>query len=64
MHERMKKHFSGSLKTLPVVWKRLVAYALERLTAYETAALECYDLRFDPSPDRGAELLRKFATAD
>ncbi|TYZ68806.1 hypothetical protein PybrP1_011653 [[Pythium] brassicae (nom. inval.)] len=64
MHERMKKHFAGSSKTLPVAWKRLVAYALERLAAYEKAALECYELRFEPSPERGAELLRRFATAD
>uniref|UniRef100_K3X6S8 Exocyst complex component Sec3 C-terminal domain-containing protein n=1 Tax=Globisporangium ultimum (strain ATCC 200006 / CBS 805.95 / DAOM BR144) TaxID=431595 RepID=K3X6S8_GLOUD len=62
MHDRMKKHFSNNLKLLPTVWKRLVEYAKTRLTAYEKIAADCYQLRMEPSPQRGVELLSKFAS--
>lgn len=63
MHDRMKKHFSVSPKTLPVAWKRLVEFARERLPLYEKLALECYQLRFEPPPQRAIEMLNKFATS-
>lgn len=63
MHDRMKKHFASTAKTLPVAWKRLVEYASDRLTLYERVALECYQLHMEPSPQRGVELLSKFAVA-
>ncbi|KAF1318035.1 Exocyst protein sec3, partial [Globisporangium splendens] len=59
MHDRMKKHFSNNLKLLPTVWKSLVEYAKTRLTAYEKIAADCYQLRMEPSPQRGAELLSR-----
>ncbi|KAF1323187.1 Exocyst protein sec3, partial [Globisporangium splendens] len=62
MHDRMKKHFSNNLKLLPTVWKSLIEYAKTRLTAYEKIAADCYQLCMEPSPQRGAELLRESAS--
>ncbi|KAL3667643.1 hypothetical protein V7S43_007197 [Phytophthora oleae] len=61
MHDRMKKHFRENQKMLPTVWKQLVAYGGSRMAVYALVAGDCYQLRFEPSPERGLELLTKFA---
>ncbi|KAG7383922.1 hypothetical protein PHYPSEUDO_003215 [Phytophthora pseudosyringae] len=61
MHDRMKKHFRENPKMLPSVWKQLVAYGSSRMAVYALVAGDCYQLRFEPSPERGLELLNKFA---
>eukprot|EP00644_Phytophthora_capsici_P009184 jgi/Phyca11/526056/estExt2_fgenesh1_pm.C_PHYCAscaffold_60152 len=61
MHDRMKKHFRENSKMLPTVWKQLVAYGSSRMAVYALVAGDCYQLRFEPSPERGLELLTKFS---
>lgn len=63
MHDRMKKHFSSSAKMLPSVWKSLVEFGEMRLALYEKVALECYQLRMEPTPQRGGEMLSKFVAS-
>lgn len=62
MHTRMKKHFTVQPKTLPMIWQRLVAYGKARLQVYEQIAASCYQLRLEPTPQRGSEMLGKFST--
>ncbi|KAL4174320.1 hypothetical protein KRP22_006258 [Phytophthora ramorum] len=61
MHDRMKKHFRENPKMLPSVWKQLIAYGSSRVAVYALVAGDCYQLRFEPSPERGLEVLEKFA---
>ncbi|KAE9029673.1 hypothetical protein PF011_g965 [Phytophthora fragariae] len=61
MHDRMKKHFRENPKILPSVWKQLVAYGSSRMAVYALVAGDCYQLRLEPTPERGLELLNKFA---
>ncbi|KAF4037083.1 Exocyst complex component Sec3 [Phytophthora infestans] len=61
MHDRLKKHFRENSKMLPSVWKQLVAYGSSRMAVYALVTGDCYQLRFEPSPERGLELLNKFA---
>ncbi|KAG2759653.1 hypothetical protein PC129_g20678 [Phytophthora cactorum] len=61
MHDRLKKHFRENSKMLPSVWKQLITYGTRRMAVYALVAGDCYQLRFEPSPERGLELLNKFA---
>lgn len=61
MHDRMKKHFRENPKILPNVWTQLVAYGSNRMAVYALVAGDCYQLRLEPTPERGLELLNKFA---
>ncbi|KUG01670.1 Exocyst complex component SEC3A [Phytophthora nicotianae] len=61
MHDRLKKHFRENSKILPSVWKQVIAYGSSRMAVYALVAGDCYQLRFEPSPERGLELLNKFA---
>ncbi|OWZ13942.1 hypothetical protein PHMEG_00012656 [Phytophthora megakarya] len=63
MHDRMKKHFRENSKIIPSVWKQLIAYGSSRMAVYALVAGDCYQLRFEPSPERGLEMLNKFATS-
>ncbi|KAG6617276.1 Exocyst protein Sec3 [Phytophthora cinnamomi] len=61
MHDRLKKHFRENPKMLPSVWKQLVAYGSSRMAVYALVAGDCYQLRLEPTPERGLEVLNKFA---
>lgn len=62
MHVRMKKHFTASPKTLPMVWQAFATYGKDRLSSYEKTAATCYQLRLEPTPQRGFEVLSKFSS--
>ncbi|RLN87716.1 hypothetical protein BBJ28_00024075 [Nothophytophthora sp. Chile5] len=61
IHDRIKKHCRENPKILPHIWKQVVTHGSSRLAVYALIAGDCYQIRLEPSPERGLELMNKFA---